>query len=237
MPEASGPWRLDDTDFARPGERVGADWLVKRLSRASPEIRSHIALGGLLVGDAAEHAPLYAAAAAAIDEVSGLADIVKARVRHVHLLQAPPEYDISHSEPCWPDRIFVFVPDRSDDVGALRLAENVIHEAMHLHLTLFEDGTPLVRDPAGDTYSPWRRAFRPVGGVLHGLFVFACLREYFARLPVAPESVAADHVRRRLHEIDGEIAQIDFDLLLAALSDAGVTLVTACRRVDNCEGT
>src|SRR5436190_5840778 len=180
--DAAAPWRLDATVFA-PDDQPGIEWLWERLSEATPEIRSHIAQGDLTVGDVGGQGPLFAAAAAAIDEVPELAKIARVRIRHVHALWAPPGYDISHSEPHWIDRIFISIPERSDEVGALRLAENVIHEAMHLHLTIYEHKRRLVRELTCQIHSPWRQTPRPYGGVLHGLFVFACLREYFAQLP------------------------------------------------------
>jgi len=224
MSDASAPWCLDDAVFIRPDNPPDSQWLWERLSEATPEIRSHVARGGLSIGHTAGQAALFATAAAAIDKVPALAEIVKDRVRHIHVLTAPPGCDISHSEPHWADRIFISIPERSDRVGALRLAENVIHEAMHLHLTVYEHNRPLVRDLIGQIHSPWRQAPRPYGGVLHGLFVFTCLREYFARLSQDQELVAVRHICRRLQEIGAEIAQIDIKHLSAGLTDAGQAL-------------
>jgi HEXXH motif-containing protein len=224
MSDASGPWCLDDAVFIKPDNPPDFQWLWERLSEATPEIRSHVAQGGLSIGHATGQAALFAAAAAAIDEVPALAEIVRARVRHVHVLKAPPGYDISHSEPHWTDRIFISIPEHSDSVGALRLAENVIHEAMHLHLTVCEHKRPLVRDLIGQIHSPWRQTSRPYGGVLHGLFVFACLREYFVRVQQDRDPAADRHIRRRLEEIDAEIVQIDIERLVIGLTDAGQAL-------------
>ena len=224
MLDASAPWRLDHTVFTRHADPSDAHWLWQLVSQATPEIRSHVAQGNLTVGNAGAHTTLFAAAAALIDEVPTLAEIVRARVRHIHILRAPPSYDISHSEPYWVDRIFVSIPERSDRIGALRLAENVIHEAMHLHLTDFEQNTPLVSDLIGEIPSPWRQTSRPYGGVLHGLFVFACLREYFAQLPQDRELVSVRHIRQRLQDINAEIAQIDIECLTTGLAEAGKDL-------------
>jgi HEXXH motif-containing protein len=225
MSTTSPPWCLDDTIFANPSSRPDAEWLWRLLSTPTPAILSHVEQGGLVINATYDQPALFIAAAAAIDEVAGLADIVRARVRHVHTLKAPPGYDISHSEPHWHDRIFVSIPERPDRVGALRLAENVIHEAMHLHLTIFELGTPLVRDLKAEIYSPWRQSLRAYSGVIHGLFVFACLREYFSRLQDS-EVAPSRHIRQRLKDIDADIAQIDIDRLIAGLAAAGVALAT-----------
>jgi HEXXH motif-containing protein len=229
MPNASPPWCLDDTLFSNRARRPDAEWLCRLRSKPVPRILSHVEQGGLLVDTICSKPALFTAAAAAIDEVADLAHIVRARVRHVHTLKAPPGYDISHSEPHWHDRIFVSIPERSDRVGALRLAESVIHEAMHLHLTVFEKNSPLVRDLKGEHYSPWRQSLRSYSGVIHGLFVFACLREYFIRLPSKRDADAdADcHIRQRLRDIDAEIAQIDISCLSAGLAAAGVALAAS----------
>jgi HEXXH motif-containing protein len=224
MSDAYAPWCLDDKNFVSPDRRLDSEWLQKLVSKPVPGILSHVEKGGLVVTTAYVQPALFTAAAAAIDEVADLADIVRARVGHVHTLKAPPGFDISHSEPLWHDRIFVSVPERTDRVGALRLAENVIHEAMHLHLTVFEQDAQLVRDLKAEIYSPWRQSLRSYGGVIHGLFVFACLREYFARLPQNLEADARRHIDQRLRDIDAEIAQIDISRLNVGLAAAGRAL-------------
>ena len=96
-----------------------------------------------------------------------LSAIVSDVVAALHPLAAEPGYDISHSQPRWRSRIFVSFPERDDEVGALRLAESVVHEAMHLHLTNEEARTPLVAKSLEHSYSPWRGTARAVGGVGH----------------------------------------------------------------------
>lgn len=220
------PWKLDDTVFSTQSCQPDAQWLRKLISKSQPKISSHIMQSGLNIDETNDRLTLFDSAAAAIDKVADLAEITRARVGHIHILTAPPGYDVSHSEPQWPDRIFVSVPERSDGVGALRLAENVVHEAMHLHLTVFEQGTSLVRDKLGEIYSPWRHSLRSYGGVVHGLFVFSCLREYFGRLPNDCHGDVTNHIRQRVEDIDSEIAQIDIRRLTAGLSAAGLALAT-----------
>ena len=99
-----------------------------------------------------------------------------------------------------------------------------MHEAMHLHLTLFEQHTPCVAATNGKIHSPWRKAPRPYGGVLHGLFVFRCLADFMSGLNEAPGSSAADHVARRLAEIQGEISDVDVEALAEGLTPAGHAL-------------
>jgi len=89
-------------------------------------------------------------------------------------------HDVSHSEPRWPHLIFVSLPPPTH-VGDLRLAEAIVHEAMHLNLSLAEGRTSLIEDDT-QLYSPWRSTARPAGGVLHGVYVFAVLLRFFEDL-------------------------------------------------------
>lgn len=55
-------------------------------------------------------------------------------------------------------------------------AETVTHEAAHTWLFLVEEVTPLAERcwDGNDCLSPWREDARPIGGVIHGVFVFSC---------------------------------------------------------------
>ena len=69
---------------------------------------------------------------------------VTAYLRILHILQAPSmDHDISHSDPEVPFSIFLSVP-LPDKEGRVRLAESIVHECMHLQLTMIEAMEPLV---------------------------------------------------------------------------------------------
>ena len=168
---------------------------------------------------------------ALLNRVPDLASIVSASVSAVHALAAEPGYDVSHSQPRWRERIFVSFPERSDAVGALRLAESVVHEAMHLHLTEAEARAPLVADRAGRLWSPWMEASRPARGVLHGVFVFHCIAIFFLRLgefETSPPDVLR-HAWERLARIQLELSKVDAGTLEAALTPCGVARVRSWR--------
>src|SRR5262249_18705097 len=66
-------------------------------------------------------------------------------VRVCHLVKPEhDDYDVSYSDPQVPFSIFVSVPPRRAANDALRVAESLVHEAMHLQLTLIEQAVPLV---------------------------------------------------------------------------------------------
>jgi HEXXH motif-containing protein len=158
-------------------------------------------------------------------EPSLAATIVRV-VDDIHLLRAASAYDVSHSEPRWRRRIFVSVPERSDELGELRLAESVVHEAMHLHLTNSEAAEPLVTEFRRTMKSPWRAEPRSYQGVLHGLFVFTCLETYFCGISsiIGNRGAAALHLKKRLDEIRGEVAGLNIRELSGGLTSAGVDL-------------
>ncbi len=121
---------------------------------------------------------------AAINAVSSLHSSVFSIVRSLHLLRSDSldEYDISFSEPYLPFSIFVSVPHKRCADDFLRVAEGIIHEAMHLQLTLMEKEIFLIHGEPKQFYSPWREEFRSVYGIVHGLYVFGVLRQYYGCL-------------------------------------------------------
>lgn len=156
----------------------------------------------------------------------GLSLVCSRVIGELHLLRAEPGYDVSHSEPRWRRKIFVSIPERYDEIGEVRLAESLIHEAMHLNLTDFEEVQPLVSDFVDKMKSPWKSDARPFQGVLHGLFVFACIGEYFTQVLQVLESngLVNDHCKQRIEEIAAEIRSIDFGELNGGLTAKGASL-------------
>ncbi|MBG6118407.1 hypothetical protein IWY39_002211 [Sphingobium sp. JAI105] len=152
----------------------------------------------------------------------GLIDAVDALVRSIHKLDSEgPGYDVSHSDPELPFSIFLTLPVGETD-AALRVAEALLHETMHLQLTLMERLRPLVADPAATTHSPWQGKARPLQGLIHGLFVFRAIDEWLATLQTADPALD-DHPyadRRRL-EIADEIASIENFTASSALTPRG----------------
>lgn len=138
--------------------------------------------------------------------LASVTDLAKA----THLLRSAGEgMDTSHSDPALPFSVFVSVPAVHERFAALRLAEGFIHEAMHLQLSLIERVLPMIHDSEQTFFSPWRGGHRPVGGVLHGLYVFAVIHEWLSL-----RGPACAYAQRRLPEIGEEVSQ------LAAFADA-----------------
>lgn len=150
---------------------------------------------------------------------------IHALVRSIIVL-APdnPDTDISYSHPVIPFSIFISCSAQPSDYQEIRLLEAILHEAMHLQLSLVERYIPLI-ESTGKTdlyYSPWRNEPRPARGVLHGLFVFRAIYEFFSILNICPHSAPVKfYVNRRLERIAHEISSLASFPSSAALTVTG----------------
>jgi HEXXH motif-containing protein len=132
-------------------------------------------------------------------------------VRSLHVLDpGNDDYDVSFSEPHIPFSVFISVPQTSCISSTLRIAEAIVHEAMHLQLTLIEQILPLIQYTGQQYYSPWRGEFRNAQGVLHGLYVFRVIGEFLRQLQTQNPSECnlARYARNRLSEINNQVNRI-----------------------------
>lgn len=219
--QADAPWRFGSPPD--PARVVPAATLASRVEPVPETLAAVIEEEGLRAAPAGELQGLMPRAQFWLGLSPELERLVRQLVRDIHPLSAEPGYDVSHSQPRWREAIFVSCPERGDDVGALRLAESVVHEAMHLHLTNEEERAPLVAAPWEAAHSPWRDTARPVQGVMHGLFVFACIHHFLQTLAVAAplDDDVRRHVGDRLRTITEEMAQVDLGELSRSLTPRG----------------
>ncbi len=128
------------------------------------------------------------------------------------LKQNDPDIDTSFSHPNIPFSVFVSVCQDTTTISNLRVAESILHEAMHLKLSLIEELIPLVQTQTFETfYSPWRDEQRPVAGVLHGLFVFRAIKCFYEEMAQQGklDSATNSFILSRLNEISNEFKLID----------------------------
>jgi hypothetical protein len=166
-------------------------------------------------------------AAEIFDGVDTLADTVGCLVRSIHLLWAPRDHDVSHSSPQLPFSIFVSIPEPTERHANLRVAESVIHESMHLQLSLLGTVEPLLGTSDSCGYSPWKRELRPVEGLLHGIYVFAVIHQVLGILAETQPSSQAYCIKRR-NEIQTEVSILPEQA--NGLSATGNTLWQKSRR-------
>lgn len=155
---------------------------------------------------------------------------VETLVRALHILEeVDPEIDVSYSTPMLPFSIFLTVPRQGNEV-AYRVAEAIVHEAMHLQLSLIERTSALYSQSSISHYSPWKRKVRPLSGIVHSLYVFSAISQWLDLLPRT--GVSAIYARRRRSEIARDVNRIDSNLCALGLSELGQSLF--CRLVATC---
>jgi len=131
-------------------------------------------------------------------------------VKALQILRQPePEYDVSYSHPDIPFTIFVSVGEDGSQVESLRLSESILHESMHLLLSLIEGHVPLISDNTQVFYSPWRETERPLLGVLHGMFVFRAVLDFYVAINAElSDPMAKDFAEYRAEQITAELEQL-----------------------------
>jgi HEXXH motif-containing protein len=154
---------------------------------------------------------------------------LSALIRSVHLIDAhDDDYDVSFSEPDIVFTIFVSVPRHRSPISKLRVAEALVHEAMHLQLTLIERVVRLVESDAGRYYSPWRSEYRTARGVLHALYVFRVVDSFMKELEIHRHELtekSLDYVRQRQQQIAMEIHKIEPFRYCPELTQIGAAFV------------
>ncbi len=127
-------------------------------------------------------------------------------VKRIQVVRSPDlEIDVSHSDPEIPFTIFISLCEDLSEISDLRVLESIIHEAMHLKLTLLEKALPLVKEGTLETfYSPWRDEERPIRGVLHGIYVFKGVLDFY-RI-VLNELDSRDFLKLRIETISSQFS-------------------------------
>ena len=129
-------------------------------------------------------------------------------VRAIHVIDpGDNDTDVSFSDPSVPFSVFVSVPPIRSEIGAWRIAEAILHESMHLHLTLIARIVPLVRPRGKMQYSPWRGEDRDSEGIIQALYVFSVIRSFFVALPKAKSDEADIYALERTNHIESQIRQ------------------------------
>jgi len=147
-----------------------------------------------------------------IRHVPSLWGTVSALVRSLHVIRsADDEHDTSFSEPHIPFSVFVSVPRRRIRNDVLRVAEAIVHESMHLQLTLIEKAVPLVACTQRKYFSPWRGEHRSARGILHALYVFRVIDRLLQELLSSPHLRREElsYARTRRTQIAAQIREVE----------------------------
>ncbi len=156
--------------------------------------------------------------------VPSLAAAVGVLAKSIHILEASePGVDVSYSDPSIPFSVFLNISEGK--FADLRTAEALVHEAMHLQLTLIERIAPIAKVDQGLHYSPWKRSKRPVTGLMHALYVFRVIDQWLTHLAQSSEE-AKEYAKKRKHEIRTEIDQLTPTSFINHLTEEGQQLLS-----------
>jgi len=132
-------------------------------------------------------------------------------LRSFHVIRSnSPKIDVSFSVPSLPNSIFGSIPGFDDKEAVARLAETIVHEVLHLQLTLVEKYCPIVRLDMETRYmiSPWRNCPRPEISVIHGLFVFRTLEILWSQVNSTYSESLLSFANRRVSEIHHQLSSL-----------------------------
>lgn len=164
---------------------------------------------------------------------NSIIDTIKALVRNIHLLKlVDNEYDVSYSLPNIPFSIFLSIPSQRINNDSLRVAEAILHETMHLQLTLIEEEMPLVNQSNQKYFSPWKNEYRNARGIIHALYVFRTIREFIKKILMTDINQSnLKFLIKRKEEIESQLISLsDFDKS-EALTKQGSLLTMALLRL------
>ena len=170
--------------------------------------------------------PLLEDAFSLLDLVPTVWPTILEIVRALHIIDpGNNETDVSFSDPSLPFSIFISVPSTRTESAALRVAEAILHESMHLHLTLMAREVPLVQSQGQVYYSPWRDEQRDSEGILQALYVFSVIRSFLVEFHTLHLSEANDYVTSRITLIESQIKQTQSFRDCDELTPQGTALV------------
>ena len=149
-------------------------------------------------------------------------------IRSIHVLDTSDDrVDVSFSEPIMPFSVFISVPGPGARDGIFRVAEGMLHEAMHLQLTLIEGFVPLVEPTERTYFSPWRDENRTPAGVLHALYVFRVIDAFLEMVSLVDpvDLTLRRYARERREMIAHQVQEIHEFRECADLTVDGVAFV------------
>ena len=164
-----------------------------------------------------------------IAKVHPLQGTVAGVCRSLHvLLGSGRGIDTSFSAPSLPLSVFVSCPQAAERDRAERLAENLVHEALHLQLSLVERIEPLILDIPDEKpiFSPWKGEGRTARGLLHAVYVFGNL-QYFWKFAASRFPASSSFAQARVETIDRQMADATHLLESGSLTAMGRRLATS----------
>ena len=98
---------------------------------------------------------------------------------------------------------------------------------MHLQFTLIEGVVPMVTGAEERHHSPWQQTMRPSQGVLHGLYVFRSIQDFYRKLLDGRHCTADErkYIVSRVKTIEQEVEAVGELSASSDLTSEGKRLV------------
>lgn len=146
-------------------------------------------------------------------------------VLFVRDLTAHPDKVVSFSDDSAPGALYCSIRRSDGLIDEVDLADSLVHEHRHQKLYLMDRYVPVVLRDRPLVASPWREDPRPPSGLLHAVFVFVELLEFWRHL--ADQRVA--RANGEVETISGRLADAFTTLDAVLLTEQGRRLVDALR--------
>lgn len=145
-------------------------------------------------------------------------------IQFIKDLTAHPDKVVSFSDNSVPGALYVSIRQGSRYIDQYDLADSLIHEHRHQKLYLLQRSIPLIELDAPLVTSPWREDLRPPSGLLHAIFVFTQLLEFWTYLFIEGQ----DQIKVRAKN---QVETIRKRLLVAIPTLKGTRLTAAGREM------
>jgi uncharacterized protein len=140
--------------------------------------------------------------------------------------EAHPAKIVSFSDNAVPGALYVSVRQEQGYVDPYDLADSIIHEHRHQKLYLLQDAACLLEADKPFVRSPWRSDLRPPSGLLHAVFVFTHLLEFWAHWEANGSAKLRDRARQNTSTTRKNLAEALPTLKATALTEIGSRLVS-----------
>lgn len=150
----------------------------------------------------------------------------KSLVKSIHLLKTENDYnDTSFSDPNLPYTIFINLPDIHVKNWLERTVENLIHETMHLQLSLLEKKYNFYILTKEKIHSPWKGEPRNNKGILHAIYVFSHLKKFWEKVYALEQSPFS---KQRINDIQNQLNLVNIENLSNLYSKDGLNILKLC---------
>lgn len=144
----------------------------------------------------------------------------------IQLIRDPEAHEdkiVSFSDNSVPGALYVSVSHRGAIIDYHNLADSLVHEHRHQKLYLLERECNLIVDDSIRLKSPWREDLRPPSGIIHAIFVFVELLDFW--LFVFEEDNSLVMASASIDDIIDKLNEGFTELRKAQLTESGSTLV------------